>query len=214
MGAEASPGSWGSYEQLSPGLGPPPSERSFAEPKFAGGGGARAAPDWVLTRGSSSEIWWKEGCQSTRSFLWSPGLRGRGGSQRDPAETEPPRTGISADPREKSAGTKAPKARADGALRLRSPVSQQVPGRPPGPGSRQLEDTRSGRPAGGALPRTGLWATGSRGRTMKGGARGRGRPSLPAPLLPPHPRPEPGIPQGPPRNCRFPHGLAWGLQPF
>lgn len=137
---------------------------------------------------------------------------------RDPAETEPPRTGIPADPgdlRAESAGTKAPGSSGRGrtgtaatqilaAQAGRSPIAAAAEGRYPFPVARR------GRPYApqGSEP----WATGSRGRTMKGGAPREGLALTPRSPAPPPPQAGTWDPPGTPRSRRFPHGLARGLQ--
>lgn len=128
---------------------------------------------------------------------------------RDPAETEPPRTGIPADLgdlRAESAGTKAPGSSGRGragtaatqilaARAGRSPIAAAAEGRHP------LPVARRGRPYApqGSEP----WATGSRGRTIKGGAPREGL------ALTPRSPPTPGWDLGSPRDSPEPPLPPW-----
>lgn len=49
---------------------------------------------------------------------------------------------------------------------------------------------------------------------MKGGVPGEELALTPHSPVPPLPQAAAWDPPGTPRNHRFPHGLAWGLQPF
>lgn len=131
---------------------------------------------------------------------------------RDPAETEPPRTGIPADLgdlRAESAGTKAPGSSGRGrtgtaathilaAQAGRSLIAAAAEGRHP------LPVARRGRPYApqGSEP----WATGSRGRTMKGGAPREGLALTPRSPAPP---PTPGWNLGSPRDSPEPPLPPW-----
>lgn len=78
-------------------------------------------------------------------------------------------------------------------------------------GRHLLQAASRGRPS--APHGSGPWATGSRGRTMKGGAPGEGLALTPRSPAPPLPQAAAWDPPGTPRSRRFPHGLARGLQP-